>query len=80
MRMIPLAREAWSVERALFALAGVMTLVSAGLAALVSPWFLLLAALIGANQVLFVFIGTCPASAVLERVLGLRSFTRAAGR
>jgi len=31
----------WPLERVLFALAGTMTLLSAALAALVSPWFLL---------------------------------------
>ena len=34
----------WPAERVLFALAGTMTLLSAVLAALVSPWFLVLTA------------------------------------
>ncbi len=33
-------RTGWPLERALFALAGTVTLASALLAALVSPWFL----------------------------------------
>ena len=56
----------------LFALAGTMTL-SAALAALVSPWFLLLTAFVGINQWLYVLVGACPASLVLRRVFSLRS-------
>jgi hypothetical protein len=57
-----------TIERVLFALAGTMTLLSATLAALVSPWFLLLAAFVGINRWLFVAVGNCPASLVLRRV------------
>ncbi len=70
----PRAREgAWPLERALFALAGTVVLLSAVLAATVSPWFLLLAAFAGANQWLYVLAGACPASLVIGRVFGLRS-------
>lgn len=65
--------RAWPLERALFALAGTMTLVSAALAALVSPWFLLLTAFVGVNQWLYVLVGACPASVVIKRAVGLRS-------
>jgi len=41
----------------LFALAGSMTLLSAALSALASPWFLLLTAFIGVNQWLYVLFG-----------------------
>jgi hypothetical protein len=57
----------WPLERVLFALAGTMTLLSALLAALVSPWFLLLTAFVGINQWLYVTVGACPASLVLRR-------------
>ena len=57
----------WPLERVLFALAGTMALVSAGLAAFVSPWFLLLTAFVGINQWLFVAFGACPASMVLKK-------------
>jgi Zn-dependent protease len=57
----------WPLERVLFALAGSITLLSVLLAALVSPWFLLLAAFAGLNQWLFVAVGACPASLMLER-------------
>lgn len=59
--------SAWSLERILFALAGSVTLTAALLSAVVSPWFLLLAVFVGANQWLYVIAGGCPASVVLER-------------
>jgi len=65
--------QRWPLERVLFALAGTMTLLSAGLAALVSPWFLLLTAFVGVNQWLYVVVGACPASIVLRRFTRLRS-------
>ena len=61
----------WLLERLLFALAGSMTLLSVLLALLASPWFLLLAAFVGLNQWLFVGVGACPASILLERVAGV---------
>jgi len=56
----------------LFALAGTMTLLSALLSAIVSPWFLLLTAFVGVNQWLYVLVGACPASIALRRVFHLR--------
>ena len=67
------SRTGWPLERVLFALAGTMTLVSAALAATVSPWFLLLTMFVGLNQWLYVVVGACPASLVIGRVFGLRS-------
>lgn len=63
----------WPLERVLFAMAGTVTLLSAALAALVSPWFLLLTALVGVNQWLYVTVHACPASIALQRVFHLRS-------
>lgn len=60
-------RTRWPLERILFTMAGSMTLVSALLAAVVSPWFLLLTAFVGVNQWLYVTLGACPASVVLRR-------------
>ena len=71
MDRVPFA--AWPLERMLFALAGTVTLVSAALAAIVSPWFVLLTAFVGVNQWLYVIVGACPASVVLRRACGLRS-------
>jgi hypothetical protein len=66
-------RGSWPLERVLFALAGTITLLSVGLALLVSPWFLALTAFVGVNQWLYVLLGACPASLVLERAFGRRS-------
>jgi hypothetical protein len=63
----------WPLERVLFALAGTMTLLSALLAAALSPWWLLLTAFVGVNQWLYVLVGACPASVVLRRLFGFRS-------
>jgi len=52
-------------------MAGTVVLASAVLSALVSPWFLLLTAFVGINQLLFVAVGACPASLVLRRTCGL---------
>ena len=66
-------RTAWPLERALFALAGTVTLVSVLLAVTVSAWFLLLTVFVGVNQWLYVTVGACPASLVLSKRFGLRS-------
>lgn len=58
----------WPTTRILFALAGTITLLSAALAAAVSPWFLLLTAFAGSNQLLYVRTGACPASLIIERL------------
>ena len=70
------SRAGWPLERILFALAGTVTLVSALLAAVVSPWFLLLTAFVGVNQWLYVAFGACPASLVIERVFGVKAAIR----
>jgi len=44
-----------------------MTLTSATLALLISPWFLLLTAFVGVSQWMYVMLGDCPASLVLRR-------------
>jgi hypothetical protein len=63
----------WPLERALFALAGTVTLASVLAAALFSPWFLVLTAFVGLNQWLYAVTGACPASLLLTRRLGLRA-------
>ncbi|MDO8363101.1 MAG: DUF2892 domain-containing protein [Actinomycetota bacterium] len=66
------AQRHWPLERILFAMAGTMSLLSAVLAAAISPWFLLLTAFVGVNQLLYVTLRACPASLVLQR-LGVRA-------
>lgn len=61
-----------NIDRAVMAFAGVMSLVSAALAWLVSPLWLLLAAFVGLNLLQASFTGFCPA-AMLFRKLGIAS-------
>jgi hypothetical protein len=61
-----------NVDRAVLAFAGVMVLVSALLAWLVSPYWLLLTAFVGANMVQASFTGFCPAALILAK-LGVKS-------
>ncbi|HWJ80902.1 MAG TPA: DUF2892 domain-containing protein [Nocardioides sp.] len=56
-----------NIDRAIFALAGTLTLVSVLLGALVSPWWLLLGGFVGANQLQASITGACPAAAILRR-------------
>ena len=63
---------AWPLERVLFLMAGIVVLASIALAVLLSPWFLLLTAFIGLNQLLYVASGTCGAALILTRVFHLQ--------
>jgi hypothetical protein len=62
----------WPLERALFALAGTMTGLSALLSAFVSPWFLLLTGFVAVNQLMFAAVNDCPASLILRRRFGFK--------
>ena len=65
-------RSAVNVERAVLTLAGSMVLLSLALAWLVSPYWVLLTAFVGANLLQSAFTGFCPA-AIIFRKLGLKS-------
>ncbi|HEX6229394.1 MAG TPA: DUF2892 domain-containing protein [Solirubrobacterales bacterium] len=65
-------RRRWPLERVLFLMAGTMTGLSAILAAVFSPWFLLLTGFVAINQLAFVALGNCPSSFLLRRYTGLR--------
>ena len=65
------AGTGWPLERVLFAMAGTVVLIAALLSALVSPWFLLLVAVVAINQWLFALFGDCPASLILTRLFHL---------
>lgn len=56
-----------NLDRAVLALAGTMTLLSAVLAAFVSPWWLLLTAFVGLNQLQSSVTGACPAASIFRR-------------
>ena len=57
-----------TVDRAVLALAGTMTLLSVALVALVSPWFLLLTGFVGATLLQSAFTGFCPAALVFRKL------------
>ena len=61
-----------NVDRAVLMLAGSMVLISLALAWLVSPYWLLLTAFVGANMLQAAFTGFCPA-AIVFRKLGLKA-------
>lgn len=61
-----------TLDRAVMLFAGGMTLLSAVLVVLVSPWWLLLTALVGLNQIQSSLTGFCPAAMVLRKA-GLQS-------
>jgi fatty acid desaturase len=63
-----------SVERVIFAFAGIMILVSLALAYFVSPYWLALAAIVGLNLSQSAFTGFCPFAYILKK-LGLKSGT-----
>ena len=60
-----------SLDRAVLAFAGFVVLASLALGHLVSPWFLLLAAVAGLNMIQASVTGFCPAAMVFRR-LGCR--------
>jgi hypothetical protein len=61
-----------NLDRAVLALAGTMTLLSAVLVATVSPWWLLLTAFVGLNLLQSSVTGFCPAALIFRR-LGVAS-------
>ena len=67
----PRAWGAWPLERILLGLAGTVTLASVVLVATLGPWWLVLAAFVGINQLAFVAFGDCVASVVLRKLFGV---------
>ena len=61
-----------SIDRAVFALAGFMVLLSLLLAHFVSPLWLWLTAFVGLNLLQSAFTGFCPAAIIFKR-LGLKA-------
>jgi hypothetical protein len=60
-----------TVDRAVLAFAGAMTLLGTLLAWLVSPWWLLLTGFVGLNMIQASITGFCPA-AMIFKALGVR--------
>ncbi len=63
--------ENWYLERVIWLVAGVFALASAVLAAFVSPYWLILTALVGVNLIIFALSGFCIMANILY-ALGLR--------
>ena len=63
-----------TVDRAVFALAGTLVLVSVALGYFFSPYWFLLTAFVGLNMFQSAFTGLCPARSFL-RLMGLKSHT-----
>ena len=61
-----------TVERAVFAFAGTLILLSLALGYFYSPYWFLLTAFVGLNMFQSAFTGICPARSVL-RLMGLKS-------
>jgi hypothetical protein len=61
-----------TVDRAVFAVAGTMVLLSLALGYFVSPYWFLLTAFVGLNMFQSAFTGICPARSFL-RLMGLKS-------
>jgi hypothetical protein len=61
-----------TVDRAVFAVAGTLVLVSVALGYFVSPYWFLLTAFVGLNMFQSAFTGICPARSFL-RMLGLKT-------
>jgi hypothetical protein len=61
-----------NVDRAVLTFAGIMVLLSAALAWLISPYWLLLTVFVGLNLIQAAFTGFCPA-AIVFRKLGLKA-------
>jgi hypothetical protein len=57
-----------SIDRAVFAFAGIVILGSLALGWLVSPWFFLLTAFAGLNMFQAAFTGFCPAAMVFRAI------------
>ena len=57
-----------NLDRAIFAFAGVMILLSVALVYFVSPWWLLLTAFVGLNLLQSSITGFCPAAMIFRKL------------
>ncbi|PJZ57210.1 DUF2892 domain-containing protein [Leptospira barantonii] len=62
----------WYLERTLFLIAGVFSLLGVTLGFFVSPWGFIINGLVGFNQILFALAGFCPMAFILGK-LGIPS-------
>jgi fatty acid desaturase len=59
--------DAMSIDRVVFAFAGTVVLIGVLLSWLVSPWWLIVPAFVGANLLQSAFSGFCPLARILKR-------------
>lgn len=64
--------DKWYLERVIWLVAGIITLLSAALAYFVSPYWLILTALVGINLIIFAFTGFCIMANILVK-FGIKS-------
>ncbi len=57
-----------SIDRAVFAFAGTLIILSLALGLLVTPWFLVLTALVGLNMLQAAFTRFCPLAMILKKL------------
>lgn len=62
-----------NLDRAVFAFAGLVILLSVTLAHVVSPWWCLLAVFAGVNMLQSSVTGFCPAALLFKKVFGVQS-------
>ncbi|NUP27462.1 MAG: DUF2892 domain-containing protein [Nocardia sp.] len=58
----------WTIDRIVPLLAGILVLAGTALAAVFSPWWLILTTLVGANLLLYSAVGWCPATLLMARL------------
>jgi len=66
--MYILRTDGWYLERLTYLIGGSMTLLSAVLAAFVSPYWLILTALVGVNLIILSLTGFCPMAIILSKL------------
>jgi hypothetical protein len=66
--MYCLRTDTWYLERIVFLMGGILTLASAILTWLVSPYWLILTGLVGLNMLIFALTGFCPSAIVLNKL------------
>lgn len=69
---VPSVEFVMNIDRAVLVLAGSIVLISAALAFIVSPYWLLLTAFVGVNLLQAAFTGFCPAATIFRK-LGLKA-------
>lgn len=73
--MFLLKTETWYLERIVFMVAGVFSLIGLCLGTFWNPWGYALNALVGVNLLVFGTLGFCPMAIILDKV-GIKSYCK----